>query len=74
VDRYQRWGKELNEFAAREQRRETHLENGFYATRQRKAEANGASYEPILTATTKNLGDSAESLLPEVPSPGRWMR
>jgi hypothetical protein len=36
------------------------ISNSFYATRQRKAEANGGSYEPILTAATKNLGDSVE--------------
>ena len=34
------------------------ISNSFYATAQRKAEANGGNYEPILTATTKNLGDS----------------
>jgi signal transduction histidine kinase len=36
------------------------ISNSFYATRQRKAEGNGGSYEPILTAATKNLGDSVE--------------
>ena len=36
------------------------ISNGFYATTKRKAEANGGSYEPILTASTKNLGDSVE--------------
>lgn len=36
------------------------ISNGFYATSKRKAEANGADYEPTLTATTKNLGDSVE--------------
>src|SRR5262249_9567387 len=36
------------------------ISNSFYATTQRKAEANGGSYEPILTAATKNLGDSVE--------------
>jgi GAF domain-containing protein len=33
------------------------ISNGFYATSQRKAEANGGDYEPILTAGTQNLGD-----------------
>jgi PAS domain S-box-containing protein len=36
------------------------ISNSFYATTQRKAEANGGSYEPTLTAATKNLGDSVE--------------
>jgi signal transduction histidine kinase len=36
------------------------ISNSFYATTQRKAEANGGNYEPILTAVTKNLGDSVE--------------
>jgi two-component system NtrC family sensor kinase len=36
------------------------ISNSFYATTQRKAEANGASYEPVLTIATKNLGDSVE--------------
>ena len=36
------------------------ISNSFYSTTQRKAEANGGSYEPILTAATKNLGDSVE--------------
>jgi signal transduction histidine kinase len=36
------------------------ISNSFYATTQRKAEANGGGYEPILTAATKNLGDSVE--------------
>jgi GAF domain-containing protein len=35
------------------------IANGFYATK-RKAEANGGDYEPILTASTKNLGDHVE--------------
>jgi signal transduction histidine kinase len=34
--------------------------NGFYAATKRKAEANGADYEPTLAAVTKNLGDSVE--------------
>ena len=36
------------------------ISNSFYATIRRKAEVNGGSYEPILTAATKNLGDSVE--------------
>jgi two-component system NtrC family sensor kinase len=36
------------------------ISNGFYAATKRKAEANGRNYEPTLTATTKNLGDSIE--------------
>jgi GAF domain-containing protein/HAMP domain-containing protein len=35
------------------------ISNGFDATEQREAEANGA-YEPVLAASTKNLGDSVE--------------
>ena len=34
------------------------ISNGFYAASKRKAEANGGGYEPIVTATTNNLGDS----------------
>jgi signal transduction histidine kinase len=36
------------------------IANGFYATTKRKDEANGGSYEPTLSAATKNLGDSVE--------------
>jgi two-component system, NtrC family, sensor kinase len=36
------------------------ISNSFYATTQRKVHANGDSYQPILIATTKNLGDSVE--------------
>jgi PAS domain S-box-containing protein len=36
------------------------ISNSFYATTQRKAHANADSYQPILIATTKNLGDSVE--------------
>jgi PAS domain S-box-containing protein len=37
------------------------ISNGFYAANQRKVQANGNdSYEPILTAATRNLGDSVE--------------
>jgi two-component system NtrC family sensor kinase len=35
------------------------ISNGFYATTKRKEEA-GDGFEPTLTATTKNLGDSVE--------------
>jgi signal transduction histidine kinase len=35
------------------------ISNGFYAATKRKAEA-GDSFEPTLTATTKNLGDKVE--------------
>jgi two-component system, NtrC family, sensor kinase len=35
------------------------ISNGFYATTKRKAEA-GDGFEPILSATTKNLGDKVE--------------
>jgi len=36
------------------------ISNGFYAATKRKAEAGGAGYEPTLTATTKDLGNSVE--------------
>ena len=36
------------------------ISNGFYAATKRKAEANGGRYEPVLSAATKNLGDSVE--------------
>ena len=36
------------------------ISNGFYATTQRKAQANNGDYEPTLTAATKNLGDRVE--------------
>jgi signal transduction histidine kinase len=36
------------------------ISNGFYAATRRKAEANGADYEPTLVAATKSLGDSVE--------------
>jgi two-component system NtrC family sensor kinase len=50
------------------------ISNGFYAATKRKAEGNGNGYEPMLAATTKNLGDSVEirirdngtGILPEV--------
>jgi signal transduction histidine kinase len=36
------------------------ISNGFYAATKRKAEANGGDFEPVLSATTKNLGDRVE--------------
>jgi hypothetical protein len=36
------------------------ISNGFYAATKRKADADGGSYEPILTAATKNFGHSVE--------------
>jgi len=36
------------------------IANGFYAATKRKAEGNGRDFEPTLSATTKNLGDSVE--------------
>jgi two-component system NtrC family sensor kinase len=36
------------------------IANGFYAATRRRAETNGADYEPTLTASTKNLGDCVE--------------
>ena len=36
------------------------ISNGFYAATKRKAEANDVGYEPSLTASTRNLGDSVE--------------
>jgi signal transduction histidine kinase len=35
------------------------ISNGFYAATKREAQAD-ASYEPVLTASTRNLGDSVE--------------
>ena len=50
------------------------ISNGFYAATKRKAGKNGSNYEPMLAASTKNLGDSVEitirdngvGILPEV--------
>ena len=50
------------------------ISNGFYAAAKRKAGKNGSNYEPMLAASTKNLGDSVEitirdngvGILPEV--------
>jgi signal transduction histidine kinase len=36
------------------------ISNGFYAATKRKGQANSESYEPTLTAATKNLGDKVE--------------
>jgi len=36
------------------------ISNGFYATMARKAELNGAAYEPTISASTLNLGDRVE--------------
>jgi two-component system, NtrC family, sensor kinase len=36
------------------------ISNGFYAATKRRAEIDGADYEPTLTASTKNLGDRVE--------------
>ncbi len=36
------------------------ISNGFYATAKRSAAANGAGYEPTLSATTRSLGDRVE--------------
>ena len=36
------------------------ISNGFYAATKRQAEADGADYEPTVTAATKNLGESVE--------------
>ena len=36
------------------------ISNGFYAATKRKAEADGGDYEPTVSATTKNLGNSVE--------------
>jgi signal transduction histidine kinase len=36
------------------------ISNGFYAAAKRDTEADGAEYEPTLTAATRNLGDRVE--------------
>ena len=36
------------------------ISNGFYAATRRKAQADGGNYEPILAASTKDLGDRVE--------------
>jgi GAF domain-containing protein len=36
------------------------ISNGFYAVTKRKTENGGLGFEPVLSATTKNLGDTVE--------------
>ena len=36
------------------------ISNGFYAVTKRKAELDGADFEPVVTATTKHRGDQVE--------------
>jgi two-component system, NtrC family, sensor kinase len=36
------------------------ISNGFYAVTKRKGQSKSDTYEPILTATKKNLGDKVE--------------
>src|SRR3978361_117299 len=36
------------------------ISNGFYAVTKRKAENGSTGFEPMLSATTKNLGDTVE--------------
>ena len=36
------------------------ISNGFYAASKRRDESNGDDYEPILAASTRNLGDRVE--------------
>jgi len=36
------------------------MSNAFYAATKRRGETNGGDYEPILAASTKNLGDRVE--------------
>jgi signal transduction histidine kinase len=36
------------------------ISNGFYAATKRKGQSNSDTYEPILAASTKNLGDKVE--------------
>jgi signal transduction histidine kinase len=36
------------------------ISNGFYAATKRREQSNGGDYEPILAASTKNLGDQVE--------------
>jgi len=36
------------------------ISNGFYAATKRKTENGGSDFEPVLCATTKNLGDNVE--------------
>jgi len=36
------------------------IANGFHATERRGADENGSGYEPVLSASTRNLGDAVE--------------
>ena len=36
------------------------IANGFYAVTKRKAESRSSGFEPLLSATTRNLGDTVE--------------
>jgi signal transduction histidine kinase len=36
------------------------ISNGFYAVTKRKAENGGSGFDPVLRATTRNLGDAVE--------------
>jgi signal transduction histidine kinase len=36
------------------------IANGFYAVTKRKAENGGSPFDPVVRATTKNLGDTVE--------------
>jgi signal transduction histidine kinase len=36
------------------------ISNGFYAATKRRTQSNNDTYEPTLTAVTKNLGDKVE--------------
>jgi len=36
------------------------IANGFHATERRVADENGSGYEPVLSASTRNLGDAVE--------------
>ena len=36
------------------------ISNGFYAATQRKGQSNSDTYEPTLTAATKDFGDKVE--------------
>jgi signal transduction histidine kinase len=36
------------------------ISNGFYAAAKRKAETGSSGFEPVLSATTRNLGDTVE--------------
>jgi GAF domain-containing protein len=36
------------------------ISNGFYAVTKRKAENGGSGFEPVVSATTRNLGDAVE--------------